>query len=105
MERGKWPDKSKGDILETYGVAKAIEFIRKTGEHISLPLIIELHRIVFDNSKPFAGKLRENGVEVVVRTDMVESSTEERLQLTSGFCFWGSSDGTIKTKIAIRHWC
>lgn len=66
LERGKWPDKSKGDISETYGVAKAIEFIRKTGEHISLPLIIELHRIVFDNSKPFAGKLRENGVEVVV---------------------------------------
>jgi Fic family protein len=66
LERDKWPDKSKGDISETYGVAKAIEFIRKTGDHLSLPLILELHRIVFENSKPFAGKLRENGVEVVV---------------------------------------
>jgi len=66
LENDKWPDKSKGDISETYGVAKAIEFIRKTDEHISLPLILELHRIVFENSKPFAGKLRESGVEVVV---------------------------------------
>src|SRR5271157_3422817 len=66
LERDKWPDKSKGDISETYGVAKAIEFIRKTDEHISLSLVIELHRVVFENSKPFAGKLRENGVEVVV---------------------------------------
>ncbi|NYZ79432.1 Fic family protein [Candidatus Micrarchaeota archaeon] len=66
LENDKWPDKSKGDISETYGVAKAIEFIRKTDDHLSLPLILELHRIVFENSKPFAGKLRENGVEVVV---------------------------------------
>lgn len=66
LEKDKWPDKSKEDISETYGVAKAIEFIKKTDEHVSLPLILELHRIVFENSKPFAGKLRENGVEVVV---------------------------------------
>ena len=66
LEKNKWPDKSKGDISETYGVAKAIEFIRKTGDHVSLPLILELHRIVFENSKPFAGKLRESGVEVAV---------------------------------------
>jgi len=66
LEKDKWPDKSKGDISETYGVAKAIEFIRKTEDHISLPLILDLHRIVFENSKPFAGKLREKGVEVVV---------------------------------------
>jgi len=66
LENDKWPDKSKEDISETYGVAKAIEFIRKTDDHVSLPLILELHRIVFENSKPFAGKLRENGVEVVV---------------------------------------
>ncbi len=66
LEKDKWPDKPKGDISETYGVAKAVEFIRKTDEHASLQLILELHRIVFENSKPFAGKLRENGVEVVV---------------------------------------
>jgi Fic family protein len=66
LEKDKWPDKPKSDISETYGVAKAVEFIRKTKEHISLALILELHRIVFENSKPFAGKLRAKGVEVVV---------------------------------------
>jgi len=66
LRKGKWPDKPKGDISETYGVAKAIEFIRNTKDHISLPLILELHRIVFENSKPFAGKFRPPGVEVVV---------------------------------------
>jgi len=66
LEKGKWPDKPKGDISETYGVARAIDFIRKTKEHISLRFILELHRIVFENSKPFAGKLRPMGVEVVV---------------------------------------
>ncbi|OIO22050.1 hypothetical protein AUJ17_00830 [Candidatus Micrarchaeota archaeon CG1_02_47_40] len=66
LKMDKWPDKPKGDISETYGVAKAVEFIRKTKEHISLPLILELHRIVFENSKPFAGKLRSRGMEVVV---------------------------------------
>ncbi len=66
LERGKWPDKPKGDISETYGVANAIKHIRKCKEHISLPLILELHRIVFENSKPFAGKLRARGIEVVV---------------------------------------
>ena len=66
LEKDKWPDKPKGDISETYGVAKAIDFIRKTDEHVSVRLILELHRIVFENSKPFAGKLRAAGVEVVV---------------------------------------
>jgi len=66
LERGKWPDKPKGDISETYGVSKAVEFIRKTKDHFSLPLILELHRIVFQNSKPFAGKFRALGVKVVV---------------------------------------
>lgn len=66
LEKDKWPDKPKGDISETYGVAKAIDFIRKTKEHVSVRLILELHRIVFENSKPFAGKLRAAGVEVAV---------------------------------------
>lgn len=67
LERNRWPDKPKGDISETYGVANAVDFIRKTNkEHISLPLILELHRLVFENSKTFAGKLRKRGVEVVV---------------------------------------
>lgn len=67
LEKDKWPDKPKGDISETYGVAKAIGYIRKTDEHLSLPLILELHKLVFDNSKPFAGKLRPKGVEVVIK--------------------------------------
>ena len=67
LEKDKWPrDKSKNDISETYGVAEAVGYIRKTKEHISLKLIRELHEIVFRNSKPFAGKFRKIGMEVVV---------------------------------------
>ncbi|MFA6907859.1 MAG: Fic family protein [Candidatus Micrarchaeia archaeon] len=66
LGKDKWPDKPKEDISETYGVAKAIDCIRGTKEHLSVSLVLELHRIVFENSKPFAGKLRAAGVEVVV---------------------------------------
>lgn len=66
LEKDKWPDRSKEDISETIGVAEAVDFIRKTKEHISISLIKELHRLVFKNSKPFAGKLRRIGVEVGV---------------------------------------
>lgn len=66
LERNEWPEKPKEDISETYGVAQAVRYIRKTREHISLKLIKKLHRIIFKNSKSFAGKLREKGVEVVV---------------------------------------
>jgi len=72
LEKDKWPDKPKKDISETYGVAKAIEFVRKTREHVSLPLVLELHRMVFENSKPFAGKLRKPGVEVAVMNSLGE---------------------------------
>ena len=67
LRERKWPDDtSKEDISETYGVAEAVDYIRETREHLSLKIIKELHRIVFKNSKPFAGKFREKGVEVVV---------------------------------------
>ncbi|MCD4739644.1 Fic family protein [archaeon] len=66
LEDGKWPDKPKGDIAETYGVAEAVNYIRKTKTHISLELIKELHKIVFKNSKLFAGDFRGEGVEVAV---------------------------------------
>lgn len=67
LERNEWPkDRTKLEISETYGVSEAIEFIRKTKEHISSNLIKELHRIVFKNSKPFAGKFRSKGTEVAV---------------------------------------
>jgi Fic family protein len=67
LERTKWPkDRSKRDIAETYGVAEAVGYMRKTKEHISLKLILEFHRIVFKSSKTFAGKFRKKGIEVVV---------------------------------------
>jgi fido (protein-threonine AMPylation protein) len=62
-----WPqEKSKEDIAETFGVAEAVDYIRTIDEHISLNLIKTLHRIVFRNSKHFAGDFRAKGVEVVV---------------------------------------
>lgn len=66
LEEDKWPNKSKEDIAEAYGVVKAIDFIRKTKEHLSLDLIKKIHKIVFKNSKEFAGKFRKKGEEVVV---------------------------------------
>lgn len=66
LEKDMWPNKSKEDIAEAYGVDEAIRFIRGTKEHISIKLIREIHKIVFKNSKPFAGRLRGRGEEVVV---------------------------------------
>ena len=66
LENDKWPDKSKEDIAEAYGVDEAIRFIRGTKEHLSIELIKKIHKIVFKNSKPFAGQLRKKGEEVVV---------------------------------------
>lgn len=66
LERNTIPPKPRYEISETYGVAEAISYIRKTREHISLDLIKKLHEIVFKNSKPFAGDFRPKGVEVSV---------------------------------------
>lgn len=66
LKENKWPNKSKTDIAEAYGVNEAIAFIRQTKEHISINLIKEIHKIVFKNSKSFAGQLRQPGEEVVV---------------------------------------
>ena len=66
LEKDKWPDKSKEDIAEAYGVEEAIRFIRGTKEHISIDLIKKIHKIVFKNSASFAGKFRKKGEEVVV---------------------------------------
>lgn len=70
LEKDKWPEKSKEDIAETYGVDKAIDYLRETKEHISVELILNLHKIVFKNSKGFAGKFRKKGEEVVVRNGL-----------------------------------
>jgi len=67
LRKGQWPNaKSKEDISETYGVSEAIDYIRGRSEHVSLKLIKDLHKIVFKNSKVFAGEFRALGVEVVV---------------------------------------
>jgi len=66
LEKDKWPNKSKEDIAEAFGVDEAISYIRNIKEHISLELIRKMHKIVFKNSKPFAGKPRKKGEEVVV---------------------------------------
>jgi len=68
LEQNKWPfNKPKGEISEAYGGAQAIKYIRKSKVHLSLKLIKDIHRIIFENSKSFAGKLRERGVEVGIR--------------------------------------
>lgn len=68
LEENKWPEKiQKQDISETYGVAEAVSFIRNRKEHLSFFMIKKLHHIVFKNSKPFAGKFRPKGIEVVIR--------------------------------------
>jgi len=68
LDRGKWPfTKPKEDISEAYGVAEAVRFIRKTKKVLSIDLIKEIHHTVFRNSKGFAGKFREKGVEVGIR--------------------------------------
>ena len=67
IRKDAWPkDRTRQEIAETYGVAEAVGYVRKTKEHLSIPLIRELHRIVFKNSKEYAGAFREKGVEVEV---------------------------------------
>lgn len=66
LEENKWPKNvKKEDISETYGVAEAITYIRETKESFSLELIKKLHKVVFKNSKSFAGSFRT--VEVVIK--------------------------------------
>ena len=63
----QWPPKSNDEISQTLGVAEAVGYIRKVEDPLSLELIRTLHKIVFKNSKPFAGETRQSsGVEVSV---------------------------------------
>jgi Fic family protein len=67
LQKNEWPEnRTKYEISETYGVSEAIDYIRKTKDHISLDLIKKLHEVVFKNSKTFAGQFRAKGTEVVV---------------------------------------
>ncbi len=73
LEKNEWPkEKSKRDIAEAYGVNEAVRHIRETKEELSLELIKEIHKIVFKNSKSFAGQLRKSGEEVVVKSETGE---------------------------------
>lgn len=68
LAQNKWPHtKPKEDISETYGMSEAVKFIRKTKEHLSLDLMLELHRIIFNNSKSYAGEFRKRGIEVGIK--------------------------------------
>jgi Fic family protein len=53
------------DDIETLNVAKAVEFIKKSKEKITVDFIKHLHLICFNGTKKFAGKLRD--VNVVIR--------------------------------------
>lgn len=67
IEKKEWPKfSSKEEVSETYGVVDAVKFIRETKEHLSISLIKKIHKVVFRNSKPFAGTIRPKGIEVVV---------------------------------------
>ncbi len=66
IEKNEWPDKPKEEISETQGVSEAVKYVRETKVHISLELMLELHRLVFRNSKEYAGHFRKLGEEVAV---------------------------------------
>ncbi len=66
LESNAWPDRSKWEISETYGVSEAIDFIRGAKEHISLGFLKKAHKTAFKNSKRFAGEFRGEGIEVAV---------------------------------------
>lgn len=59
------PETRDPEEIETLGVAKAVDYIRTTKEDLSLDLLLKLHRLCFERTKPFAGKFRD--VNVVVR--------------------------------------
>jgi len=61
---------SDEEEIETKGVAKAIDYIKKTNEHLSIELMKKLHEICFKGSKTFAGQLRN--VEVAIRNSKGE---------------------------------
>ncbi len=61
---------SDPEEIETKGVAKAVHFLKSTTEDLSVDLIKKLHKLCFDGSKEFAGKIRT--VEIVIRNSKGE---------------------------------
>jgi len=67
LKKDKWPkNRTEYEISETYGVSEAINYIRKTKKHISVDLVKKLHKVLFNDSKLFAGKFRSIVTEVAV---------------------------------------
>jgi len=65
LEEKRWPQgAAKEEVAETYGVARAVRYMRSTKDHLSLALIKRLHALVFRDSKEFAGRLRRVEVRV-----------------------------------------
>ena len=56
--------------IETKGVAKAVEYIKKTKKDLSLELLLKLHKLCFEGSKSYAGNFRN--VNVVIRNSKGE---------------------------------
>src|SRR3989344_429273 len=50
---------SDAEELETKGVAKAVEYIKRTKDDLSINLMKKLHEICFKGSKSFAGQIRK----------------------------------------------
>jgi Fic family protein len=67
IEHGIIPEKPIRDVHEAKGVVEAIGHIRSTKIHISLSLLKKIHKIVFKETKSFAGEFRGKGVEVVIK--------------------------------------
>ena len=59
------PKVEGAEEIETKGVAKAVDYIKKTKEDLSIELMKKLHEICFNGSKSFAGQLRSVEVAVV----------------------------------------
>lgn len=95
--------------IETKGVAKAVDYIRNTKEDVSLNLLLKLHDLCFQGSKPFAGKFRD--VNVVIRNSMRQIihagvSKEELKDYLEDFIEWYKENkGKFKplTLAAIMH--
>lgn len=75
-------DKPSGhEEMETRGVARAVEYIQNTKEYLSLELLLKLHKLCFERTKPFAGKFREVNVGVVNSLGQVVHSGVPKEQL------------------------
>ena len=77
--------------IETKGVAKGVEYIRRTKEDLSLSLLLKLHKFCFKGSKYFAGEFRN--VNVVVKNSIGQIlhagvSKEQLKDYLSDFIEW-----------------